>query len=218
MHRLKYNLKLIFLCTIIGYSINIDATLSDMVCEKAKQAYVVTCKKTRALYATIKEHKKLIAGLSVYVAFELVGYSHGWDTPLQRLLTPKKILDNTQVPDDRHAAQIAQLNRAHQQELEEQRQAYQELQQRSEEFQREIEQLTRDYEQELREERRIYQESQQRCEDLQKQVRALHQELYVELTAKLKREQKLREIGAEVTAMKEKDIALLEKWKNLDNK
>jgi len=146
---MNHHFRLIFLCTSICYVTGIEATFGETLCKKTKKVYAIICKKTRALYETAKEHKKLIAGLSVYLAFEVYGYSQDWDTPLQRLLTPKKVVDNTQVHNHGHAAQIAQLTQAHQQKLQVQQRAYQELQQRCTELQNEVRALHQELHTEL---------------------------------------------------------------------
>lgn len=136
---MKHRFRLIFICSAFCFYTGMNATFGgstiDAMREKAAQAYEATCKKTRALYTTVKKHKKLIAGIVVYAAFELIGYSRDWDTPLQRLLIPKEVLDNVRAAINGHAAHIVNLTNAHRQELQEQQEAYQALERRYAEIQ-----------------------------------------------------------------------------------
>ena len=106
---MNHRLRFIFLSVVICYHTGTRATLSDTVREKTNYAYVVACEKTRALYEEIKKHRKIIAGCFAYLAFECIGYAHDWDTPLRRLVTPKKLLDDAQVTINGHVAHIAHL-------------------------------------------------------------------------------------------------------------
>ena len=103
----------------------------DTVREKTKRAYMITRKKTRTVYEKIKKHKKLIIGIVTYLAFEGFGYAEGWDTPLRRLLRPKKLFDDANQTIQGHTAQVAKLTNAHQQ-------AYKELERRYKELQRQL--------------------------------------------------------------------------------
>jgi len=117
-------LAVIFLMSIICCHVGTGAVFGehslDTVREKTKRAYQLTRKKTRTLYKQIKKHKRLAAAVIAYLIFEGFGYYHSWDTPLRRLLTPKKLLDDVIQA---HAAQIAQLTNDNQQ-------AYKELERR----------------------------------------------------------------------------------------
>lgn len=114
--RISKNLSIVFLVSIICWYTGTRAVFgersSDAIGEQTKRSYQVTRKKTRTWYKEVKKHKRLVAGIITYLIFEGLGYYHTWDTPLRRLLTPKKLLDDIIQA---HAAQLAQLTNHHQQ-------------------------------------------------------------------------------------------------------
>ena len=171
---MNHRLWLIFLSSVICYHTNMSAFYGEhtfvTLCEKSKQAYLITCKKTRAVYEKAKKHKKLVAGVAVYLVFECVGYAQVWDTPFRRLVTPARLLDEARVNIQGLTTQIANLTRAHQQTLEQQQ---------------------RDHAQELEDQR--LQVPQQQPEDLQK-LQARCEELEKELR---NREEKTKKIMKE---------------------
>lgn len=95
---MKYGIRIIFLLNMMSCPVGMVAGLNKPILsvarEKVKRVYRCTCEETRAVYETIKKHKKLIIGIVAYCAFEGIGYYHDWDTPLRRLFTPKKSLDD----------------------------------------------------------------------------------------------------------------------------
>ena len=106
--RISYSIFLVSIFCHTGTNI----AFGEQAVDVTKRAYHITRKKTRTWYKEVKKHKRLIAAGISYLAFEAFGYYHSWDTPLRRLLTPKKLLDDAiQV----HAAQIVQLTNDHQQ-------------------------------------------------------------------------------------------------------
>ena len=108
--RISKKLSVIFLVSIIFCHTGVCAVFDDYnldaVRKHTKRAYQITRRKTRTWYKAVKKHKRLVAAIVAYLVFEGFGYSQGWDTPLRRLLTPKKLLYDAMQA---HAAQIAQF-------------------------------------------------------------------------------------------------------------
>lgn len=130
--RISKLLFVIFLVSVVCHYSHMGAVFGertlDTVREHTKRAYLVTRKKTRTWYKHVKKHKRLVAAVVSYLGFEAFGYYHTWDTPLRRLLTPKKLLDDVIQA---HAAQIAQLTN-------DQTQAYAELERRYEKVKKQL--------------------------------------------------------------------------------
>ncbi len=108
---MKSRKVIIFLLSVISYHVGMsagsDKHILSIAREKVKRVYRCTCEETRTAYEAIKRHKKLIAGIVgmvSYFAFEGFGCSQDWDTPLRRLFTPKKLLDDALR--DYHALQL----------------------------------------------------------------------------------------------------------------
>ncbi len=91
-------IKIIFLLSVMCYCSGVNAVFGehtlDNVRDTTKRAYMITRKKTRTVYEKIKKNKRFIIGIVAYLALEALGYAEDWDTPLQRLLRPKKLFDD----------------------------------------------------------------------------------------------------------------------------
>lgn len=201
-------IRTIFLCSMIGCQTGTKAffgehTLNN-VCKKTKKIYQKACEKTRALCEKTKEHKKIVAGIAVYLAFEIVGYSQGWDTPLRRLFTPKKRLDDANATIQGHAAEIDRLATDHQQELQEQQDMYQKLEQQYQGLPK------RNLPHKSPQEEFTCQELQKDNEGLKDRLQALEQELEVEL----QRKKQVEEVSREMNALTQQTMSLMSEWGN----
>ncbi len=182
---MNHRLWLIFLSSIICYHASTTAFYGERtcatMCEKIKKAYLITYKKTGKVYDKAKKHKKLVAGVAVYLVFECAGYAQEWDTPFRRLITPARLLQQARANIQGLTTQIANLTRAHHQALEQQQSDYaQELEdQRLQAPQQQPEDL---------------QELQTRCEELENQL----QDLQARYDGELRLKKRMQEVTQEM--------------------
>ena len=87
-------IHIIFLLSTISCYMTVNTRITDTLRSQVRRIYLISQEETRTVYQEVKKHKKIIMSILAYLAFEGLGYSQGWDTPLRRLLTPKKLLDD----------------------------------------------------------------------------------------------------------------------------
>jgi septal ring factor EnvC (AmiA/AmiB activator) len=82
--------------SLIGYSCAyavLDKNVYTGIIQKIRQTYLNACNQMHTVYKEIKEHKKIVTCVIVYIAFEGIGYAQGWRTPLYRLFVLPGELD-----------------------------------------------------------------------------------------------------------------------------